>query len=77
MLEFEKVQGAAKHLCRRAMLAALLAAPAAAQAQAAAQVSENPSDDRNGSAQDDRQVDINEYIVRGNTVLDRGPSSGP
>ena len=70
MLEFEKVQGAAKHLCRRAMLAALLAAPAAAQAQAAAQVSENPSDDRNGSAQDDRQVDINEYIVRGNTVLD-------
>lgn len=73
MFEFEKVQGAARQLCRRAMLAALLVAPAAAQAQVAAPASEDSSDGRTGSAQaaqDDRQVDINEYIVRGNTVLD-------
>lgn len=77
MFEFEKVQGAARRLRRRALLVALLVAllavPAAVQAQAAAQASESPSGDPAGAAQtaqDDRQVDINEYIVRGNTVLD-------
>lgn len=76
MFEFEKVQGAARRLRRRALLAALLAAPAAVQAQAVqppARASESPSGDPAGVAQaaeDDRRVDINEYIVRGNTVLD-------
>lgn len=61
MFELERMRSIAASPRRCALLVALLAAAVPVAAQASPQ---------EGEAVDDRRVDINEYIVRGNTVLD-------
>lgn len=73
MFEPHKVQGAVKRPRRRALLIALLTAavPQAALAQTPPEpVTADSAAAAPQAAESDRRVDINEYIVRGNTVLD-------
>lgn len=65
MFYFQRVEGAAAPPRRSRLLAALLAA--AAPALACAQTTPGQSE---AAAEQARQVDINEYVVRGNSVLD-------